>query len=50
MLLETVQNGQWLKQARGFILKGIGIIVGLIVVYILINVLVKVWLIIAVID
>jgi hypothetical protein len=38
------------KASQGFILRGIGIIVGLIVVYISIDVLAKVWLIIAVID
>jgi hypothetical protein len=50
MLLGIVRNGQWLKQARGFVLRGIGIVAGLIVIYILANVLVKVRPIIAVTD
>jgi hypothetical protein len=50
MLLGTVWNGQWLKQARGFVLRGMGIVVGLIVIYILADVLAKVWPIIAVMD
>jgi hypothetical protein len=37
-----VQNRQWLKQARGFVLKGIGIVAGLTVIYILADVLAKV--------
>jgi hypothetical protein len=45
-----VRNKQWLKQAKGLVLRGIGIVIGLIVVYILIDVLVKVWLIVAAID
>jgi hypothetical protein len=42
MLLGMVRNRQWLKQARGFVLRGIGTVVGLIVIYILADVLVKV--------
>jgi hypothetical protein len=45
-----VRNKQWLKQAKGLVSRGIGIVIGLIVVYILIDVLVKVWLIVAAID
>jgi hypothetical protein len=50
MLLGTVWNRQWLKQARGFVLRGMGMVAGLTVIYVLADVLAKVRPIIAVTD